>query len=76
MKERLNLTIDAALLDAMKSYAASKEISVSELVESYFRVVTRPLQQNNILDLMDRVVPQLAGEEGWRRPQEEESYGV
>jgi hypothetical protein len=55
MKERLNLTIDGALLEAMKTYAASKEMSVSELVESYFRSVTKPVQRNSILDLVDRL---------------------
>jgi hypothetical protein len=53
MKERLNLTIDGELLDAMKAYAASKEMSVSELVESYFRSVTKRAQGRNILDLVD-----------------------
>jgi Family of unknown function (DUF6364) len=53
MKERLNLTIDGALLEAMKTYAASKEMSVSELVQSYFRSVTKPVQRNNILDLVE-----------------------
>jgi hypothetical protein len=57
MKERLNLTIDGALLEAVKAYAARKEMSVSELVECYFRSVTKPVQQNNILDLMDRIEP-------------------
>ena len=62
MKERLNLTIDGALLEAMKVYAASKEMSVSELVECYFRSVTKPVQRNNILDLVARLDP-LAGKE-------------
>ncbi|HTI92255.1 MAG TPA: DUF6364 family protein [Puia sp.] len=53
MKERLNLTIDGALLEAMKVYAAGKGISVSELVESYFRQVTRPVSRHNILDMVD-----------------------
>jgi hypothetical protein len=53
MKERLNLTIDGALLEAMKVYAASKEMSVSELVESYFRTVTKPVVRRGILDLVD-----------------------
>src|SRR5882757_990505 len=53
MKERLNLTIDGELLDAMKAYAAGKQMSVSELVENYFRSVTRPVQRRNILDLVD-----------------------
>lgn len=55
MKERLNLTIDGALLEAMKTYAASKQMSVSELVESYFRQVTKPVQRENILDMVDRL---------------------
>ena len=53
MNERLNLTIDGALLEAMKAYAASKEISVSELVESYFRSVTKPVERRSILDIVD-----------------------
>jgi hypothetical protein len=57
VKERLNLTIDGALLEAMKAYAASKEMSVSELVESYFRSVTKPVGRDNILDLVDRLEP-------------------
>ncbi|HWB94740.1 MAG TPA: DUF6364 family protein [Puia sp.] len=55
MKERLNLTIDGALLEAMKAYAAGKGMSVSELVESYFRSVTKPVQRKTILDLMDEL---------------------
>ena len=55
MKERLNLTIDGELLDAMKAYAASKQMSVSELVENYFRSVTKPVQRRNILDLVDEL---------------------
>ncbi len=55
MKERLNLTIDGALLEAMKVYAAGKGISVSELVESYFRQVTRPVSRHNILDMVDQL---------------------
>lgn len=52
MKERLNLTIDGELLNAMKAYAAKKEMSVSELVENYFRSVTKPVERKNILELM------------------------
>ena len=55
MKERLNLTIDGTLLEAMKVYAAGKGMSVSELVESYFRSVTRPIQRKNILDIVDEL---------------------
>ena len=53
MKERLNLTIDGDLLNAMKAYASRKEMSVSELVESYFRSVTKPVERRSILDIVD-----------------------
>jgi hypothetical protein len=55
MKERLNLTIDADLVESMKAYAASKQMSVSELVESYFRTVTRSIPRTNILDMVDEL---------------------
>jgi hypothetical protein len=55
MKERLNLTIDAELVESMKAYAASKNMSVSELVESYFRSVTRTLPGKSIVDLVDEL---------------------
>jgi len=63
MKERLNLTIDRKLLETMKIYAASKDMSVSELVENYFLSVTRQVQRNNILELMDRLDPSVP--RGW-----------
>jgi hypothetical protein len=53
MKERLNLTIDGALLEAIKTYALKRGISVSELVEDHFRTVTKPVKRKNILDLVD-----------------------
>ena len=71
MKERLNLTIDGALLEAMKAYAAGKGMSVSELVESYFRQVTRPVQRQNILDMVDRLEAPVE-----KRALKEEEYGV
>ena len=55
MKERLNLTIDGALLEAMKAYAAKRQMSVSELVENYFKHVTKPVHRRNILDLVDEL---------------------
>lgn len=55
MKERLNLTIDAELLNAMKAYAVKKQMSVSELVEGYFRTVTKPVHRKSVLDLVDQL---------------------
>jgi hypothetical protein len=78
MKERLNLTIDGALLESMKVYAAGKDMSVSELVENYFLYVTRSVQHNNILDLMDRMEPPAprGREGGMVEAKEGGSYGV
>jgi Family of unknown function (DUF6364) len=55
MKERLNLTIDGGLLEAMKVYAASKQTSISELVENYFKMVTKPVKRKSIVDLVDKL---------------------
>lgn len=74
MKERLNLTIDADLVESMKAYAASKQMSVSELVESYFRTVTKSLERKNIVDLVDGLEEPAADVrgEGWRTLHHEE----
>lgn len=55
MKTRLNLTIDQSLLESMKTYAANKNTSVSELVETYFKKVSRPARRKNILHLVDQL---------------------
>lgn len=55
MKERLNLTIDGALLEAIKAYASKRQLSVSELVENYFKKVTKPARHKSILDLVDQL---------------------
>ena len=55
MKARLNLTIDQRLLDVIKSYAASKQTSVSELVENYFKTIVKPDRKSNILDLIENL---------------------
>ncbi|HEV9036284.1 MAG TPA: DUF6364 family protein [Puia sp.] len=55
MKERLNLTIDGALLEAIKAYAAKRQLSVSELVEGYFKKVTRPAGHKSILEIVDQL---------------------
>jgi len=55
VKARLNLTIDQRLLDVIKSYAASKQTSVSELVENYFKTIVKPDRKSNILDLIENL---------------------
>ncbi|GAO43186.1 DUF6364 family protein [Flavihumibacter petaseus] len=55
LKVRLNITVDEVLLEAIKSYAAIKGVSVSELVENHFRTVARPSRRKNILQLVDKL---------------------
>lgn len=55
MKSRLNITVDNLLMEEVKAYASSKKTSVSELVENYFRKITRPTDRKTILDLIDRL---------------------
>lgn len=55
MKARLNLTIDDTLLEHVKQYASRQDISVSELVENYFKMVTRPSRRKNLLTLVDQL---------------------
>lgn len=79
MKTRLNLTIDQSLLDRMKAYAASKNTSVSELVESYFRSISRPSRKKNILHLVDKLnAPVIDPESNLKEQyyeQQKEKYG-
>ena len=55
MKARLNLTIEDSLLDNVKSYAAKQQQSVSELVEGYFKSVTKPSKRKNIIQLVEKL---------------------
>ena len=55
MKARLNLTIEDSLLEDVKSYAVKQQRSVSDLVESYFKIVTKPSKRKNILHLVEKL---------------------
>ena len=55
MKSRLNLTIENSLLEDVKSYAVKQNRSVSDLVESYFKKVTRPSKRKSIIDLVEKL---------------------
>ena len=55
MKTRLNLTIDDSLLDNIKAYASSEKTSVSELVENYFKTITKPTRRKNIISLVEKL---------------------
>ncbi|MGN6637883.1 MAG: DUF6364 family protein [Mucilaginibacter sp.] len=55
MKTRINLTIDDKLLTNTKAYAQKKHTSVSELVENYLKVITRPAKKVNIIDMVEKL---------------------
>ena len=56
MKTRLNLTIDNNLLTHIKAYASSKQMSVSELVENYFKNISKSTKRKkNIISLVDKL---------------------
>jgi hypothetical protein len=52
MKARLNLTIEDSLLKNTKLYAEQHHTSLSELVEDYFKEVTKPLKRKTFADLV------------------------
>lgn len=63
MKNRLNITIDDALIEQVKRYAAKHRVSLSQLVEQYFRTLTRPGHRKNILELLSELPrPQVKSE--------------
>jgi hypothetical protein len=55
MKTRLNLTIEDSLLKITKLYAEKQHTSVSDLVESYFKSITKPAKRKNIIDLVEKL---------------------
>ncbi|SDD81657.1 DUF6364 family protein [Niabella drilacis] len=59
MKVRFNTTIDAQLLEAVKIVAVKQQMSVSQLIEDYFRTIVRrkPARKKNLLDMVDRLTP-------------------
>ena len=57
MKTRLNITIEDSLLTNIKAYANKQQTSVSELVEHYFKNITRPARINSILTLVEKLQP-------------------
>lgn len=58
MKARVNLTIETDLLTRAKKYAEEKGSSVSELVEEYFKKITKPKKQRSkLLEMVKKLKP-------------------
>jgi hypothetical protein len=63
MKSRLNITIDEKLIKRVKVYAGKNKVSVSELVESYFRQLVKPAGRQSIIDVVEKMdVPEIPDE--------------
>lgn len=52
MKSKINLSIDEKLVYKIKAYAEENNISVSELVEQYFKTKVEPVKRNNLIELV------------------------
>lgn len=55
MKNRLNIAVDEILVQQAKRYAARHQTSVSKLVEQYFKNLTRPARNKNIIQLIEKL---------------------
>ena len=66
MKARLSLSIDTDILKEVKKLAAKKKISVSEMAEEYFKVITKPKRKllTEILDELPK--PNLPEDFNWK----------
>lgn len=51
------MTIEENLLEQTKIYAQKQHISISELVEGYFKNLTKTPKQKNIVDLVEQLAP-------------------
>ena len=79
MKNRLNITVDATLLNNAKRYASRNQTSLSQLIELYFKSLTRPSRKKNVLELLKELPkPKVKIEGGLREnyyEQRKKKYG-
>ena len=55
MKSRLNITVDEEILNNVKRYAARKNISLSELIEQYFKTLTSTPRRKTIIQMVEEL---------------------
>ncbi|PSL19218.1 DUF6364 family protein [Dyadobacter jiangsuensis] len=56
MKTRLNITIEETVLAYIKSYAAARQTSVSQIVEDHLKSIVQVAEQKrNILEVIDEM---------------------
>lgn len=55
MKTRLNITVEEDLLNNAKRFAEKNETSLSQLIEKFFKNLTRPVRRKNVIQLVDQL---------------------
>lgn len=55
MKSNLKLTIETSLINAVIEYAAKHNLTVNELVERHFKLITKHPKQKNLIDLIEEL---------------------
>ncbi len=55
MKSKLNITIDHEILEQMKRHALHQKMSISEIVENYFRTILTPKPKGSFIEMIDRL---------------------
>ncbi len=55
MKSKLNITIDHEILEQMKRYALHQKMSISEIVENYFRTILSPKPKGSFVEMIDKL---------------------
>ena len=66
MKARLSLSIDTDILKEVKKLSAKKNMNISEMVEDYFKIITKPKRKllTEILDELPK--PNLPEDFDWK----------
>ena len=54
MNTKLTLSLDSRVISKAKEYALDQRISLSELVENYFRLLTRDIQDQEKNQVQDK----------------------
>ncbi len=56
MKTRLNITIEDSVLAYIKSYAAARQISVSQIIEEHLKSIAESsAQKRSIIEVVDKM---------------------
>ncbi len=55
MKSRLNITVDDKLLNDAKQFASRRQTSLSQLIEHYFKRLTKPSRRENIIQQVEQL---------------------